>query len=177
MLDRVPPPPHLPGMSKTATSDASPWLSLLLILGATVAVSGLGGAVTTPEIGGWYRTLEKPSFNPPDWIFGPVWTLLFLMMAAAAWLVVRARGGLAAARREMVLYAVQLVLNLAWSVLFFGLRRPDLAFAEIIVLLAAIAATGLAFRRVRPLAGWLFVPYFAWVSFAAILNGWIAFNN
>ncbi|HYC05139.1 MAG TPA: TspO/MBR family protein [Azospirillaceae bacterium] len=151
-------------MSKTDPSAAgSPWLSLLLILGATFAMSGLGGAVTTPEIGGWYRTLEKPPFNPPDWIFGPVWTLLFVMMAAA--------------RPEIVLYAVQLVLNLAWSVLFFGMRSPELAFAEIFLLLASIVATGLAFHRVRPLAGWLFVPYFAWVSFASVLNGWIAFNN
>jgi tryptophan-rich sensory protein len=164
----------------TTTRDpdaGSPWLPLLLILGATGAVSALGGAVTTPEIDGWYRTLQKPPFNPPDWIFGPVWTLLFLMMAAAAWLVVRARGGLWAARREMTLYGVQLVLNLAWSVLFFGLRSPDLAFAEIFLLLAAIVANGMAFHRVRPLAGWLFVPYFAWVSFASVLNGWIALNN
>ena len=166
-------------MSKTAPASAaeSPWLALLLILGGTFAVSGLGGAVTAPEIDGWYRTLEKPPFNPPDWIFGPVWTLLFLMMAVAAWLVVRAKGSLSAARREMAYYAAQLALNLGWSVLFFGLRRPGLAFAEIILLMAALGATGLVFYRVRPLAGWLFVPYAAWVGFASVLNGWIALNN
>jgi len=153
------------------------WIALGLILAATVAVSAAGGAVTTPEIGGWYRTLEKPPFNPPDWLFGPVWTLLYLAMAVAAWLVWRARGGWRAARGPLALYGVQLALNLGWSVLFFGLHRPDLAFAEIVLLWAAILATAVAFSRASRAAGLLMLPYLAWVGFAAVLNGWIWLNN
>ena len=119
--------------------------------------------------GEWYATLRKPSWNPPPWIFGPVWTALYLMMATAAWLVWR-RGGWAGQRRALTLYLVQLALNAAWTPLFFGLKMPGLAFAEILLLLAAIVATALAFRRVSKGAAALLVPYMAWVSFAAFLN-------
>jgi translocator protein len=119
--------------------------------------------------GQWYATLKKPPWNPPGWIFGPVWTALYAMMAAAAWLVWK-RGGFAAQRRPLTLFLVQLALNAAWTPLFFGLRRPDLAFAEIVLLWLTIAATVAAFRPVSRPAAWLLVPYLAWVSFAAVLN-------
>ena len=119
--------------------------------------------------GEWYATLKKPSWNPPGWIFGPVWSALYTMMAVAAWLVWK-RGGFAAQRRPLTLFLVQLALNAVWTPLFFGLHRPGLAFAEIVMLWLAIAATLAAFRPVSRPAAWLFVPYLAWVSFAAVLN-------
>jgi len=128
------------------------------------------GAVFMP--GDWYASLTKPSWNPPGWIFGPVWTALYAMMAVAAWLIWK-RGGFAAQHRLLSLFLVQLVLNALWTPLFFGLRQPGLAVAEIILLWAAILATLMAFRPVSRTAAWLLVPYLAWVSFAAVLNGTI----
>lgn len=119
--------------------------------------------------GEWYATLKKPSWNPPGWIFGPVWSALYVLMAVAAWLVWQ-RGGFAAQRRPLALFLVQLALNAAWTPLFFGLHWPGLAFAEIVLLWLAIAATLAAFRPVSRTAAWLLVPYLAWVSFAAVLN-------
>ncbi len=119
--------------------------------------------------GEWYASLRKPSWIPPSWIFGPVWSALYLMMATAAWLVWR-RGGWDIQRRPLVVYGVKLILNAAWPPLFFGLKMPGLAFAEILLLLAAIVLTALTFARVSRPAALLLVPYIAWVTFASILN-------
>ena len=127
-----------------------------------------GGAMFTP--GEWYAGINKPAWNPPGWIFGPVWSTLYTMMAVAAWLVWR-RGGFAAQRRPLGWFLAQLVLNALWTPLFFGLHQPGLAFAEIILLWLAIAWTIAAFWRVHRTAAWLLTPYLAWVSFAAVLNG------
>lgn len=113
--------------------------------------------------------MEKPAWNPPGWVFAPVWTLLYGLMALAAWLVWR-RGGFAANRRALVLFLAQVALNAAWTPIFFGMRLPGLAFAEILLLWAAIGATIGAFRKVDRIAAWLLAPYLAWVSFAAALN-------
>ena len=125
------------------------------------------GAIFMP--GEWYATLKKPSWNPPGWIFGPVWSALYTMMAVSAWLVWK-RGGFVAQRRPLALFLAQLVLNAAWTPLFFGLHRPGIAFAEIVLLWLAIATTLTAFRPVSGVAAWLLAPYLAWVSFAAALN-------
>ncbi len=117
----------------------------------------------------FYASLTKPSWAPPGWLFGPVWTLLYLMMAFAAWLVWR-EGGWRVQRGPLALYLVQLALNALWTPLFFGLRNPGLALAEIVLLGAAIVLTGRAFRPVSHLASWLLVPYLVWVVFAAALN-------
>jgi len=119
--------------------------------------------------GAWYASLNKPSWNPPSWLFGPVWSALYTMMAVAAWLVWR-RGGFAAQRTPLALFVVQLALNAAWSPLFFGLQWAGVAFAEMMLLWLAIVATLISFRRANPVAGWLLAPYLAWVSFAAVLN-------
>ena len=119
--------------------------------------------------GEWYTMLKKPSWNPPAWIFGPVWSSLYTMMAVAAWLVWK-RGGFAAQRRPLRLFLVQLALNGAWSPLFFGLHWPGVAFAEILLLWLAILTTLRAFRPVSRVAAWLLAPYLAWVTFAAVLN-------
>ncbi len=136
----------------------------LLLCFAAAAV----GSLFMP--GEWYAALNKPAWNPPGWIFGPVWTALYAMMAVAAWLVWQ-RGGLAGQRRPLGLFLAQLALNALWTPLFFGLRQPGVAFAEILLLWLAILATLLAFRPVSRTAAWLLVPYLAWVSFAAVLNG------
>jgi tryptophan-rich sensory protein len=144
-------------------------IGLLLWVAVVIAAAAVGSAFTAPAIPAWYAGLRKPSFTPPSWIFGPVWSALYLMMAAAAWLVWR-RGGWAAATAPLVLFLVQLAFNVGWSGLFFGLRQPGAAFAEIVVLWCLIAATLAALWRVSPAAGALLAPYLAWVSFAAALN-------
>jgi len=133
-------------------------------------VAGAGGAVTAGAVRTWYPRLRKPSWNPPSWLFGPVWSVLYLLMAIAAWLVWRARdaGDVTIA---LGLFGVQLALNLSWSVLFFGLRRPAWALAEIVLLWLSIAATVAAFWDRDPIAGALLLPYLAWVAFAGVLNG------
>lgn len=139
----------------------------------SLLVSSLGGWLTAGSIADWYPTLAKPSFNPPDWVFAPVWSTLFLLMAIAAWRVWR-RAGWGAG---LVLYFVQLVGNLAWSALFFGLQRPGLALVDCALLLILIIATTLQFRRHDGLAALLMLPYIAWVAFACVLNGAIVALN
>ena len=145
----------------------------LLGLGAFVAlclaVSAIGGWVTAGSVGNWYQTLQKPAFNPPDWVFAPVWNLLYLMIALAGWRVWRS-AGLAGARAGVAAYAAQLALNLAWSFLFFGGRMIGIALAEIVLLLAVIGVNAVLFWRTDRLAGWLLAPYAAWVAFACVLN-------
>ena len=118
---------------------------------------------------GYYASLAKPSWSPPAWVFGPVWTALYLMMAVAAWLVWR-QGGWRAQRAPLSLYLLQLALNALWTPVFFGLRSPGLALVVIVSLGAAIVLTGRAFRPVSRVASWLLVPYLVWVVFAAALN-------
>jgi benzodiazapine receptor len=141
-------------------------LVLLGFIALCLAAGALGAAVTAPAIPTWYAALAKPSFNPPNWIFAPVWTTLYVLMAIAAWLVWR-RGN---ARTPLALFVLQLVLNSAWSLLFFGLHRVDLALIDIVLLLAAIVATALSFRPRSAVAALLLMPYLAWVSFATVLN-------
>lgn len=119
--------------------------------------------------GAWYAALNKPAWNPPAWIFGPVWTTLYAMMAVAAWRVWKP-GGFAAQRAPLGRFLAQLALNAAWTPLFFGWHRPGLAFAEIVLLWLAILWTIAGFRRVDRVAAALLLPYLAWVSFAALLN-------
>lgn len=143
--------------------------ALGVFLAVCLAVAAVGGAVTATSVGIWYGGLAKPAFNPPDWVFGPVWTVLYLLMALAAWRVWCRRG---AQRGAMALAAwgVQLALNLCWSILFFGARMIGAALVEIVVLLAAIVATTVLFWRIDRLAGALLIPYAAWVAFATVLN-------
>lgn len=134
-----------------------------------LAVAATGGAVTASSVGTWYAGLAKPAFNPPNWVFGPVWTTLYVLMAVAAWRVWRRRGE-PGARPALGAWALQLALNLGWSFLFFGAQAIGAALAEIALLLAAIVATATLFWRIDRPAGALFVPYIAWVSFATALN-------
>ena len=142
---------------------------LVIFIVICLGAGGLGIIATTPEIEGWYRTLSKPTWNPPDWIFGPVWSCLYLMMAVSAWLVWR-QAGFAGSKLPLALFAVQLALNSLWSILFFGLHSPGMAAMDIILLWMAILATLITFWKRSWWAGILLVPYLAWVSFAAVLN-------
>ncbi len=143
--------------------------ALVVILLICFAAAALGSVATTPNIPTWYATLAKPSWNPPNWLFGPVWTMLYISMAVAAWLVWR-RGGLQQARWPLTLFAVQLALNAAWSWIFFWYHMPGLACIEIVALLLAIAATTTTFWPRSKVAGMLMLPYLGWVAFAAVLN-------
>jgi len=142
-------------------------MRLIVCIAACLGAGWLGSLLTRPALRPWYAGLNKPSWTPPDWVFGPVWTILFAAMAIAAWLVWR-KVGLTAA--PMQLFLLQLMLNVAWSALFFRLRSPGPAFAEIVLLWLAILATALEFWRAVPAAGWLLLPYLMWVGYAAALN-------
>ena len=150
-------------------SERTRWIGLVVFIAVCVGAGGLGAVATNPEIEGWYKTLAKPPWNPPDYVFGPVWTTLYVLMAVAAWLIWKPAGSKAAAL-PLSLFAGQLLLNVAWSWIFFGLHQPGWAFAEIILLWATIVATTVAFFRNSKAAGGLLVPYLAWVSFAGVLN-------
>jgi tryptophan-rich sensory protein len=146
-----------------------PYLGLVVFLVLCFAAAGIGGAVTTPKIATWYAALTKPSWTPPNWIFGPVWSALYFCMAIAAWLVWR-QGGVSNATLPLTLFGFQLVLNVYWSCIFFGQENPCLAFVEVLLLWLAIAATMIEFWQRSRIAGILFVPYLVWVSFASVLN-------
>jgi len=126
------------------------------------------GAIFRP--GEWYKQLRKPPWRPPDWLFGPVWAVLYLMIATSGWLVWRAAGDTTAGQQALIVYAVQLFFNAGWSAVFFGLRRPGLGLVEILFLWSSILATIMLFLQIRPLAGYLMMPYLFWVSFASVLN-------
>ena len=145
------------------------WSWLLLFLLFSFGAAALGSIFTARSVNTWYVKLRKPSINPPNWIFAPIWTTLYLLMALAAWLVWRS-GGWRGGRTALSFFFLQLVLNVLWSAVFFGLRRPALAMVEILFLLVAIVATAMAFLPISVAAFWLMLPYVTWVSFASVLN-------
>jgi len=145
-------------------------LKLLASLVVVLVAGGIGSLATTKAIPTWYQGLVKPSFNPPNWLFGPAWTLLYLLMAVAAWLVWKQAFGAAGVKLALAVFLAQLILNTLWSILFFGLRSPLAGLVDIVVLWLAILATIVLFFRVSVPAGILLLPYIAWVSFAAVLN-------
>jgi tryptophan-rich sensory protein len=136
---------------------------------ACVAVPAIGAAVSAPAVDGWYADVPKPTWTPPSWVFGPVWTALYAMMAVAASLVWVSRAADDVCC-PLSAFGVQLLLNLAWSVCFFGLRSPLLAFLDVCLLWVMVAVTAAEFFLVSRAAGWLMVPYWLWVTFAAALN-------
>jgi tryptophan-rich sensory protein len=152
-------------------------IRFIIAVAAPLIVGGLSGFATSSGVETWFPTLVKPAFNPPSWVFGPVWTVLYVLMGVAAFLVWKKGTETEGVRAALTLFAVQLALNGLWSILFFGMQSPGLAFMEIIVLWLAIAATIGTFWRVTQPAAWLLLPYLAWVSFAAVLNGSIWMLN
>ncbi|MFN3892390.1 MAG: TspO/MBR family protein [Beijerinckiaceae bacterium] len=146
--------------------------SLAVFVGLCFAAAS-SGAIFKPDA--WYRALAKPPWQPPDWLFAPVWTVLYIMIAVAGWLVWRKAGWDAAL--PLAIYGLNLVLNAAWSALFFGLRRPDLALVEVGALWLSTALLITLFGPISANAAWLLAPYLAWVSFASVLNYAIVRRN
>ena len=142
-------------------------LVLIGFISLCLAVGSVSGYFTVTGVREWFPSLVKPSFNPPSWLFAPVWTVLYIMMGIAAWLVWRRGGDINLA---LGMFFIQLALNFLWSFLFFNLRRIDVALLEILVLWISIAVTLSLFWNVDRRAGLLLVPYLAWVSFASLLN-------
>jgi len=142
----------------------------VLSIAICLVVGFLGSVFTMPSINTWYAALNKPIFNPPNWIFGPVWTALYILMGISVYLILRK--GLRNRRVILAtsLFGLQLLLNLEWSFIFFGSHKLPLAFTEILFLWFAILLTIIYFYRLSKTAGWLLVPYLLWVSFAAVLN-------
>lgn len=152
----------------TAPSVSTGQQVVVLTLWLALCFAATGSALFV-SVDGWFESLKKPAWNPPSWLFGPVWTLLYAMMAVAAWLVWR-EGGWRTHRWALGVFCLQWLFNLLWTPLFFGAHRPDWAFADIVLLWIALAVTVVLFWRVNRLAGALLLPYLAWVSFAAALN-------
>ncbi len=145
------------------------FLKLIVSLIICQLAGFIGSLFTTPAIPEWYASLQKPSFTPPNWLFSPVWIFLFLLMGVTLYLLWQAASK-KEAKLALVLFAIQLVLNTLWSVIFFGLKSPMAAFIEIIVLWVAIILTMQKSLKVSKAAGYLLLPYIIWVSFAAVLN-------
>jgi benzodiazapine receptor len=145
--------------------SASSFLSLLAFLALNM-IAAASGALFRP--GAWHRWLKKPSWNPPNWLFAPAWSVLYLMIAVAGWRVFDARGW--AAAPELTVYFISLCLNAGWSGLFFGLKKPGVAFVELLGLWASIAIMIAMFMPIDSVAAWLLVPYLCWVTFAGALN-------
>ena len=143
-------------------------LKLFVSLLIPQLIGGLGALVTTPNISTWYASLNKPFFNPPSWLFGPVWTLLFLAMGIALYQIWTKKKSLL--HKSLHWFWAQLLLNLVWSFLFFGLKNPLFSFTEIIFLWFAIYKTIQTFYKINRPSGLILVPYLAWVSFASLLN-------
>ncbi len=157
-------------MSHARLPERRPLASALAVVLACVLLGAVGGLVTAPQIETWYATLDKPGFTPPNWVFGPVWTVLYAFQGIAAWLLWRAGPENRAVRLALALFVTQFVLNLAWSPAFFGLESPLLGLVVIVPLWFGIVGTIAASWRVERRASLLLIPYLAWVSYATALN-------
>jgi tryptophan-rich sensory protein len=150
-------------------TEARQAIALAVSVGICLGAAGVGSILTTPSIATWYARLRKPRWTPPNRVFGPVWTALYLSMALAAWLVWR-QGGFSPAQLPLTLFLIQLALNVTWSGIFFRLQLVGVAFLEVVLLWLFILLTTLAFWPVSRTASWLMVPYLIWVTYAAALN-------
>ncbi len=146
------------------------WLPLILLLLAAFAAAAIGGSATADSVRSWYPELQKPTWNPPSWVFGPAWTLLYILMSVAVWRIWLRRDEVPGAITTLRLHAVQLIANAFWSILFFGHRRPDLALLEIGALWMLLAIIQFRLFRQDRVASLLWLPYLAWVTFATALN-------
>ena len=145
-------------------------IPFIISLAITLAIVFVASLVTRPQIAGWYSTLNKPSFNPPAWLFAPVWTAIYLLIAIAAYLVWKRRNLIVGYSTTATIYAVQLLLNFSWSIVFFGLHQILGALIVIVLLWISIILNIAWFGKFNKIAAWLLVPYLLWVSFATLLN-------
>jgi translocator protein len=146
------------------------WMRFLISIALPLAIGGIAGLFTTSEINGWFQTLKKPSWQPPNWVFGPVWTALYVLMGIAFYLIWKSDVPVKKKRMAITLWLVQLVLNFFWSYIFFKKHQIDWALGEIVLLWVFILLTIFSFGRIRKLAAWLMVPYISWVTFATLLT-------
>lgn len=146
------------------------FLPFVLCILIPLAIGAVGGLFTANSVKTWYVTLNKPSFNPPSWVFGPVWTTLYILMGIASYLVWKRRKVISGYNWAVISYIVQLLLNLMWSFLFFYQQQIGFALLEIGILLIAIIINAFIFYRINKIAGLLFIPYILWVSFASYLT-------
>ncbi len=144
-------------------------LPLLISILIVFSIGFIGSLFTTPSITTWYAFINKPLFSPPNWIFAPVWILLYILMGISAFLIWKKRDNLKT-KQALIFYGIQLVLNALWSIIFFGMHNPGLALLEIIILWLFILITLIKFYKINKTAGLIFIPYLLWVSFASILN-------
>lgn len=152
-------------------------IALVVAVGVSLLAGAIGSVFTTSSVSLWYPTLVKPALNPPSWVFGPVWTVLYVLMGIAAFLVWRQGWERGDIKDALKIFALQLVLNVTWSVVFFGLLNPFLALINIVLLWCAILWTIVAFSHISRPAAWLLAPYLAWVTFATYLNAAIWLLN
>jgi len=145
-------------------------MKLIISILVPLLVGAFSGFFTSSGVNGWYATASKPWFNPPNWIFAPVWTTLYILMGIALYLVWKSGADIRLKQTAIILFAVQLILNFFWSFIFFKLQLPGWAFAEIVLMWVMIFITILWFGKISAAAAWLLVPYISWVSFAAVLN-------
>ena len=145
-------------------------MKLFISILIPLLVGAISGFFTSSGVNGWFALANKPWFNPPNWIFAPVWTTLYILMGIALFLVWRANVAKTIKQTAIILFAVQLTLNFFWSFIFFKLQQPSWAFVEIILMWVAILLTILWFAKINKAAAWLLVPYISWVSFASVLN-------
>ncbi|WP_316830125.1 TspO/MBR family protein [Pedobacter aquatilis] len=145
-------------------------VAFIINIAITLSIGALGGWATAQSVRSWYPTLNKPSFNPPNQLFAPVWTSLYVLIGIAAYLVWTKRAEIVHFPRTVAIYFIQLILNLCWSFIFFYLHEIGFALAEIIVLLVIIIINAIMFYKINKLAGLLFIPYILWVSFASFLT-------
>lgn len=146
------------------------FLKLILCIVACELAGASGAIFTSPAISGWYATIQKPPFNPPNWIFAPVWTFLFFLMGISLYLILEKNLKERIVKNALMIFIGQFILNIGWSVLFFGLKRPFESFLEIIFLWLAILMMIIQFNKIDKKAAFLMIPYLLWVSFAAFLN-------
>ena len=145
-------------------------LKLIIAIIIPVAIGAASGFFTSSEIPGWYQTINKPTWNPPSWLFGPVWTTLYVMMGIALFLIWKSDASQSVKKTAIILFAVQMLLNFFWSFIFFNQHQIGWAVVEIITMWVFILLTIFAFAPISKTAAWLLVPYISWVSFATILN-------
>ena len=150
--------------------------TILLVI-ICLSIGYASGIVTQNGIETWYSTLEKPSFNPPNWVFAPVWTILYICIGIAGGIIWHQIDRNPLVKKALLFFTIQLLLNALWSFLFFGLKNPLIALIEIILLLLVIYETYIIFTKINKIAGYLFIPYLLWVSFATILNASIWWLN
>jgi tryptophan-rich sensory protein len=153
------------------------WFKLISSLLICQVAGGVGSIFTMPAISTWYATLQKPAFNPPNWIFGPVWTLLFLLMGVALYLVWSKSNEQKGRNKAIIFFSVQLIFNIVWSFAFFYLQNPLAGLIEIIILWIFIILTIIYFYKISKTAAYLLIPYILWVSFAAVLNYFLYILN